>query len=98
MAPECKRFNKRLAEPITAKSDEAYSHVMRHVRNHLQFALLRATLIAIRGSRGRRRSDVELDIEDILFNLLPVPRDENYTMVYMYVFLITFHAKCFMNS
>ena len=77
MAPECERFNKRLAELIAAKSGEAYSHVMRHVRTRLRFALLRATLIAIRGSRGRRRSDVELDIDDISFNLMPVPQDDN---------------------
>ena len=77
MAPECERFNKRLAELISTKSGEAYSHVMRHVRTRLRFALLRATLIAIRGSRGWRRSEVELNVDEISFNLMPVPRGDN---------------------
>ena len=77
MAPECERFNKRLAELISTKSGEAYSHVMRHVRTRLRFALLRATLIAIRGSRGWRRSEVELDVDEISFNLMPVPQGDN---------------------
>ena len=71
MAPECARFNKRLAELISAKSGETYSHVMRHIRTRMRFALLRATLIAIRGSRGKSRVEAELDLEEISFNLVP---------------------------
>ena len=71
MAPECARFNKRLAELIAAKSGETNSYVMRHIRTRLRFALLRATLIAIRGSRGKSRVGAELDLDEISFNLVP---------------------------
>ena len=78
MGPECSRFNKRLAELIAAKKGEVYSHVMRHLRTRLRFALLRATLIAVRGTRGKSRGDVEeLEINDISFNLVPqAPNDD----------------------
>ena len=72
MGPECSRFNKRLAELISVKRGEVYSHVMRHVRTRLRFALLRASLIAIRGTRGKQSGDdEELDIDEISFNLVP---------------------------
>jgi hypothetical protein len=73
MAPECSRMNRRLAELIAAKRNECYSHVMCHVRTRLRFALLRATLAALRGERGRRAApqDVEDALQDISFNLIP---------------------------
>ena len=71
MGPECARFNKRLAEMISLKNGETYSHVMRYIRTRLRFALLKATLVAIRGFRGKTRQDVELDIDEISFNLVP---------------------------
>ena len=52
MAPECTKLNKRIAELISLKTGEAYSHVMRFIRTRLRFALLRTSLIAIRGTRG----------------------------------------------
>ena len=71
MAPECTRMNKRLAELIATKKGEAYSHVMQHVRTRLRFALLRCTLVAIRGSRGKVfRPEEEADISEISFNLV----------------------------
>ena len=41
MGPECARMNKRIAELIAAKTGEAYSHMMKHIRTRLRFALLR---------------------------------------------------------
>jgi hypothetical protein len=76
MAPECCRLNKRLAELISAKTGETYSHVIRHVRTRLRFALLRATLIAVRGVRGRRGAvDEEINLDEISFNLIPQADD-----------------------
>ena len=67
MAPECNRVNKRLAEKIAEKRREPYASVK------LRFALLRSTLAAIRGFRGKR-SDVHLqDLTDIDFSLIPRP-------------------------
>ena len=73
MAPECNRVNKRLAEKIAEKRREPYASVITYVRTKLRFALLRSTLAAIRGFRGKQ-SDVHLqDLTDINFSLIPRP-------------------------
>jgi len=73
MAPECNRVNKRLAEKIAEKRREPYASVITYKRTKLRFALLRSTLAAIRGFRGKR-SDVHLqDLTDIDFSLIPRP-------------------------
>ena len=72
MGPECQRLNKRLAELIASKQKEVYSHVISHIRCTLRFALLRATLVAVRGVRGKSRCASDLDGNDNLsFNLIP---------------------------
>ena len=71
MGPECTRMNKRIAELISIRRGEVYSHVMRHIRTRLRFALLRCTLIAVRGTRGSFRDQKEKDLGDISFNLIP---------------------------
>ena len=73
MGPECTRLNKQLAELISQKTGEVYAHVMRHLRTRLRFALLRATLVAVRGYRGQKGQSEEL--EDISFNLIPEMKD-----------------------
>ena len=71
MAPECSRLNKRLAELLASKTHESYSDIIRHFRLRLRFALLRATLVAVRGIRGKRRHEEEHDLDEISFNLIP---------------------------
>ncbi len=75
MAPECLKLNKRLAELISNKKNETYSKVMMHVRTRLRFAILRGTLIGLRGFRGKRlmRQD-EVAVGSIDFNLIPQER------------------------
>ena len=76
MGPECSRVNRRLAELTSMKTGESYSLVIKHLRTRLRFALLRATLIAVRGVRGRWREDDELNVDEISFNLIPrAPND-----------------------
>jgi len=71
MAPECPRFNKRLAEKIAEKRRETYASIMTYSRTKLKFALLRSTFAEIRGF-GSKRSDVYLrDLTDIDFSLIP---------------------------
>ena len=78
MGPECQKLNKRIAESIAHKRNEEYSHVMKHIRCKLRFALLKATLIAIRGVRGKV-GPAEDEIYDISFNLIPEePTYESY--------------------
>ena len=82
MGSECQRLNKRLAELIATKHREKYSDVMRHIRCRLRFALLKATLVAIRGVRGKPgqgngAEEEEDNIGDISFNLIPaLPANE----------------------
>ena len=72
MGPESTRYHKKLAELISVKRGEEYSHVVSYVRTRLRFALLRCTLIAIRGERGRRRrKETDLPLSEVSFNLIP---------------------------
>ena len=71
MGPECSRFNKRLAELIAEKRTEKYNEVVEHVRTSLRFALLRATLVAVRGIRGRDSSEGCDELDEISYNIVP---------------------------
>ena len=71
MGPECTKFHKRVAELISAKRGELYSDVMNHIRTKIRFSVLRSTLIAVRGERGRRRRTSDLSISDLSLNLIP---------------------------
>ena len=71
MAPECTRLNKRVAELIASKTGEAYSHIIKFLRTRLRFALLRCTVIAVRGTRGKTFARKEMDVGEISFNLIP---------------------------
>ena len=45
---------------------------MCHIRTQLRFALLKSTLIAVRGIRGKTsKTESELELEQISFNLIP---------------------------
>ena len=70
MGPECDRLNKRLADLIAMKTKEQYSHVVRHIRTRLRFALLKSVLVAVRGVRGKKSAVVQPPLE-ISFNLIP---------------------------
>ena len=65
------RLTKRLAELISSKTGEAYHDVIRHLRLRLRFALLRATLIAVRGVRGKRGVANVVGMDEVSFNLIP---------------------------
>ena len=71
MGPECLKLNKRLAELISLKQNETYSKVMMHVRTRLRFALLKSTLVGVRGYRGKKQEGGELDVDEISYNLIP---------------------------
>ena len=72
MAKECTIFNNRLAHLICRKTGEEYADDIRHIRTKLRFALLKSTLIQIRGFRGNTNvRDREAAVSDISFNLIP---------------------------
>ena len=71
MGPECTKYHKRIAELLSNKRGESYSDVMNYLRTRIRFALLRSTLIAVRGERGRRRRMNDMPVSDLSLNLVP---------------------------
>ena len=70
MAPECTKFHKKIAQLISFKTKEEYPQVMNHLRTRLRFCVLRSTLIALRGERGKRRGP-NTNISELSFNTVP---------------------------
>ena len=70
MAQECTRYHKKVAELISTKTREDYSKVMSHLRTRIRFTLLKSTLLAIRGERGRPRKSA-YRISELSFNTIP---------------------------
>ena len=74
MSKECKRFVNRVADLIARKRKERYCDVVRHVRTRIRFAMLRITLIALRGYRGKKMdSKHETPLSEVSYNLIPAP-------------------------
>jgi hypothetical protein len=73
MGAECTRHHKRVAELISKKGGDSYSDVVNHIRTRIRFALLRSTLVAIRGERGRgrKRCNDPAPVEDLSLNIVP---------------------------
>lgn len=70
MSQQCAKFNNLLAQKIARKRGEEYADVIKCIRTKLRFAMLKSTLIALRGFRGKQITK-EVYFEDISFNLLP---------------------------
>ena len=62
MAPQCTMMIKRLTEKLSTKQNLAHSVVSGWIRCRLSFALLRTTILCLRGTR-RRRFNIENNIE-----------------------------------
>ena len=72
MGPECNTFYKRLAELTSSRKDEHYGSIMNYLRTRLRFALLRSTLIGIRGERGKSKNEHNnVSLDEISLNLIP---------------------------
>ena len=70
MAKECARYHKRIATLISNKTKEDYSNVVNHIRTRVRFSILKSTLVAIRGQRGKPMKEYT-DISELSFNTLP---------------------------
>ena len=70
MARECTKYHKKIAELVANKTKEEYSKVMNHIRTRLRFTLLKSTLIAIRGVRGKQERNTK-SISELCFNTIP---------------------------
>ena len=70
MARECTKFHKKIAELVAIKTKEDYSKVMNHIRTRIRFTLLRSTLLAVRGIRGKQPRPAKC-ISELSFNTIP---------------------------
>ena len=61
MGAECKFYHKRLVELLAIKKGESYATTMQWVRGKVLFALIRSTLLCLRGSRSIRRTIETID-------------------------------------
>ena len=68
MGNECQLYHSRLAELISSKKKEEYNTTISWIRAKVSFALLRASLICLRGSRTLRRT-IDHKLENIDFKL-----------------------------
>ena len=74
MLNKCKQFVNRLADLIARKRKDRYCDVVRHVRTRIRFAILRSTLIALRGYKGiKMDSKHETPLSEVSYNLIPGP-------------------------
>ena len=70
MGVEATKLHKRIAVSIADKRNEEYSHVINHLRTRLRFALLKSTVTAVRGTRGKRTKENLTPLSLISFNLI----------------------------
>ena len=73
MGPESNVFYKRIAEKTAARKNDSYSLVMNYFRTRLRFAILRSTLIGIRGVRVRKNRNLnDISLDNVSINIMPV--------------------------
>ena len=70
MGAEAESYHKRLAQLISEKRNEAYSHVVNYIRTRLRFCLLKSVLTSIRGTRGKSKIENISPISSLSFNLI----------------------------
>ena len=67
---ECVVYLSRLAELIANKKGESYSSAISWIRAKVSFAIVRSSILCLRGSKSRRRLldfvDSDLKIENII--------------------------------
>ena len=85
MGPECTKYHKKVAQLISLKTKEEYSHVMNHLRTRLRFTRLRSTLIAITGERGKSKNPTGT-MTELSFNMVPeMPSYEVWVSLFHWV-------------
>ena len=61
---------KRLAEKYAMKSGQSYAESVSFIRRRLRFDLLKTTIIALRGYRGKPRMETQ-DVSELDLNISP---------------------------
>ena len=67
IAPESQVYHKRLAELLSTKKSEDFSSTMSWIKTRISFAILRTSLLCLRGSRSMRR--VNLNLKEMDFDI-----------------------------
>ena len=74
MGVEATHFMKKLAGHIATKTGQPYPHTISFLRRRLRFDLLKTTLIALRGQRGKfynspkQIDEMDLNIHEVVEN------------------------------
>ena len=68
MGEEYKRYHNRLAELVAAKKGEDYANTVSWIRSKVSFAILRAALLCLRGSRTPKRT-IRSNVQEADFEL-----------------------------
>ena len=68
MARKCQIYHKRLEELLSAKKGEDYSTTMSWIRTRISFAILRISLICLRGLHSIRRVNLNLKEMDLIWH------------------------------
>ena len=72
MGQEANKLNKRIASLIAIKRDSLYSDAVSYIRKRLRFTILKTTLIALRGFKGKQYPHgPPKDLADLDINLIP---------------------------
>ena len=69
--PRCTAHHKKVAQVISSKRRERYEDVISFIRIKTRFALLRSTLVALRGVRGPQKLYKGIPLSAISFGLVP---------------------------
>ena len=67
---EADKHHKRIVTLIASKKNEEYADVISYIRTRLRFSILKSTLIAVRGERGKSRKP-QGNISELSFNTVP---------------------------
>ena len=65
--PSASKVIKRIAGKLSDKKEDSYSDIITYIRTKISFALLRSSILCLRGSRSlRRREAVEASIGTVV--------------------------------
>ena len=71
MGPEAEKLVKTLAQKMEKCNGQRYSDSVSYIRRRLRFELLKTTVIALRGDRGSRLRNQEIEVQNLDLNLEP---------------------------
>ena len=73
MGEEAKTLFKRVAAKMANKTGQKYSETITFIRKRLRFDLLKTTVIALRGYRGKPSPSSSTEINELDLNIEPIP-------------------------